>query len=140
MPKVKRVPNFVNRLLQQSFLQQRIVLIKSIKLLTQAIGRHHCAGTTHLRLAENILKNWDVKVDFSHRQPSPVLGPHQGLHVLQDLRRVKLLTLSVVTRCRVESKWQDFATDGQFLWYSGAQVVQQRSGDATDREQMNEIH
>jgi hypothetical protein len=140
MTKVQRVPEFVNGFLQQALTEQGVILIQTIKFLPQSKGGHYGAGSAHLGLAENVFENWDIKIDLSHGEKAPVSWPNQALHALQDFRGVKLLALGMIGGGWVQCERENFAANRQPLGNCGAQVVEQRSGNFADWEQMNEIH
>src|SRR5579864_756581 len=140
MTQLKRVPEFVDGFFQQPLTQQGVILIQTVKLLPQPECRHDCARPAHLRLAENIFKNRDIKIDLGHGEKAPVSWPNQVLHALQDFRRVKLLALGMIARSWVQRERENFAANQQSLRNGVAQVVEQSRGNFADREQMNEIH
>lgn len=118
MTQCERMPKFMNGFLQQALPQQGVILIQTIKLLPQPKGRYHGARSTHLRLAENIFKNWDIKIDFSHREKAPVSWPNQALHALQDFRGVKLLALGMIGGSWVQREREDLANEPATSWES----------------------
>src|SRR5437879_5737859 len=140
MTKVQRVPQFVNGFFQQALTEQGVILIQTVKFLPQSECRDHGARSAHLGLAENVFENWDIKIDLSHGEKAPVSWPNQALHALQDCRGVKLLALGMIGGSWVQRERENFASNRQPPGNCVTQVVEQRSGDFADREQMNEIH
>ena len=124
MAQVQRMSKLVNRFFQNPLSQQRIIVWQAIEFLAQSIGRHDRAGATHLRLAEYIFENRDIKINLGHPKNPPILRLHQSLHALQDLRRMKLLALGMIRGRRIERHRQYFATDRKPLRNRSAELLQ----------------
>ena len=140
MTQLKRVPKFMNGFFEQTLGQQGVILFQTVILLTQSEDRDDGARSAQLRLAENVFENRDIKIDLSHGEKALVSWPNQALHALQDFRGVKLLALGMIGGSWVQGEREDLAANRQSPGNRVLQIVEQRSGNFADREQMNEIH
>src|SRR6516164_9783878 len=126
--------------LPQSFLQDFGVWGKPIELLPQAMCGYHSAGPANLRLAENEGKNRDIEIDHGDAQNAPRVPGHVLLHALENLRRVILLALAVISELGIEAHRDDLTRHGKGVYHGRRQVVQQAAIELSERQQLEKLH
>src|SRR5689334_951533 len=102
MSEIEGVSQLVNTLFQQALAEQRIIAIKAIELLAQAVRGDDGARPAQLGLAEDVFQNWNIEVEVSDGKQPPDLWRHHRLHALQEFGRVILLALHMIGRSRIK--------------------------------------
>jgi len=102
MPQMQSVSKLVYRFFEKSLSHQSRVIWQAVELLSQPKARDDGARSAHLRLAEYVLENRDIEINVGHCKDPPILRPDQSLHMMEDLRRMKLLPLGVIRGRRIE--------------------------------------
>src|SRR5215471_8780197 len=111
MPELEGMSEFVDRFFDKPLSHQPSVTRQAVEFLTQAIRRDGGARPTHLRLAEYVRENRDIKINLGHRQNSPVLRSQEALHALEDFRGMELLAFGMIGGCRIQPNRQYLAAD-----------------------------
>jgi hypothetical protein len=140
MVEMEGVTEFVNGFFEQSLAEQGVVEVEAVELLAQTVERNDGAGASQLRFAENVFQDWDVKIDRGDADDPPEFRAHQGLHALQQFRRVILLALNVVRRGGVELDGENLGPHSETPCNASAQVLKQGGLQFSDRQQVHHIH
>jgi hypothetical protein len=137
---IEGVAEFVDGLFDESLAEEGVVGIKSVELLPEAEDRDDGTRARELGFAENIFQDWNVEIHIRHRQKTPIARAYEGLHALEEFRRMKLLPFGVVRGSGIEAIGQDFAGDRKVPGNGVPEVFEERAVYCADREQVNEVH
>jgi len=140
MAEIKGVTKFMNAFFEQTLAQQCVVGLEPVKLLAQAVIGNESAWAPHLRFSEHVFQNGDVQVDLGDGKQAPLFRPYEFAHSTEDLGRMILLPLRVVTRSGIEIQLQYLACNRKIARDGGTQIFEKRSIRFTNRKQVNQIH
>src|ERR1051326_2498420 len=102
--KVERVAELVERFFEQSLALEGGVAFEAVKLLAQAMSGNYSRRAGHLRLSEDEGQNWNIEIVGSDAEQAPGIRSEVGLHAPEEIGGMKLTTLGVESKLRVEAR------------------------------------